>query len=168
MQTNNSERHQENTCGLLAEYLQAHKEALIGEWLAQARKDSDVPSDPLTKLEIIDHVPKIIDAMILALRNRCNDTSMEQVQEVTARHTIIRWVQNYDVHAVLREISILRAQFIRHLLAFENEHPDFRNEARLFNRTTIHSILDDVVMDATDTFLKLRAHSGGDQLTGRT
>lgn len=159
MQTKNSERHQERACGQLADYLQSHKEALIAEWLAQARKDSDVPTDLLTKLEIIDHVPNIFDAMILALRKRCSDTAMDQVQEVTARHTIIRWVQNYDLQAVLREVSLLRAQFIRHLLAFENAHPDLGSEARLLNSATIHSILDDIVMDATSTFLKLRARS---------
>ena len=163
MPTKNSESHLENPCGRLADYLQSHKEALIAEWLAQARKDSDVPTDPLTKLEIIDHVPKIFDAMLMALRKQCSDTAMDQVQEVTARHTIIRWVQNYDVQAVLREVSLLRAQFIRHLLAFESEHPDFGSEARLVNSTTIHSILDDIVMDATETFLKLRARSEGDQ-----
>jgi RsbT co-antagonist protein rsbRD N-terminal domain len=163
MPTKNSESHQENACGRLADYLQSHKEALIGQWLAQARKDSNVPSESLTKLEIVDHVPKIFDAMILALRKRCSDTAMEDVQEITARHTIIRWVQNYDLQAVLLEVSLLRAQFIRHLLAFENEHLDIGSEARLLNSTTIHSILDDIVMDATDTFLKLRARSEGDR-----
>ncbi len=148
-------------CGRLADYLQSHKEPLMSEWLAQARQDSGVPSDPLTKLELVDHLPKIFDAMIQALRQRCSATTMEHVQEITARHTVIRWVQRYDLPGVVREVSLLRAEFIRHLLIFDEQNPDVKMDARLLNSTTIHRLLDGIVMDATDTYLSLRARRDG-------
>ena len=151
----------EEACGRLADYLQSHKEPLMSEWLAQARKDSDVPSDALTKLELVDHVPNVFDAMIQALRQRCSDTTMQDVQEITARHTVIRWVQRYDLSGVVREVSLLRAEFIRHLLLFDEQNPDVGMGARLLNSTTIHHILDGIVMDATDTYLNLRARGDG-------
>lgn len=158
----NSKEHLESACGRLAEYLQSHKAALISEWVSQVCKDSDVPSDSMTKPEIIDHVPKIFDAIIQALRQHCNDTTMEQVQEVAARHTIIRWIEHYNLQAVLREVSLLRAEFIRLLHAFEDEHQYFDSNARLFTSTIIHRILDDIVLEAADTFLKLRVRADGD------
>lgn len=150
-------------CGQLADYLQAHKEPLISEWLAEARMDSGVPSGALSKLELVDHVPGIFDAVIEALRQRCSNTTMDQVQEITARHTVIRWVQRYDLTGVVREVSLLRAGFVRHLLVFDEENPDVGMDARLLNSLAIHRILDGIVMDATDTYLNLRARKEGDE-----
>ena len=157
----NSEDHLESACARLADYLESHKHELIDDWVAQARTDSDVPSCALTKLEIVDHVPNIFDAMIQALRKQCSETAMEKVQEVAARHTVVRWVQSYDLQAVIREVALLRTEFIRHLRNFDDQHPHFGSDARLFNSTTIHRILDDIVMDATETFLKLRDRDNG-------
>jgi hypothetical protein len=151
----------DGACGRLADYLQAHKESIMKAWLAQARADTAVLSDALTQLELVDHVPRIFDAMVQALRNQCSRTK-DDVQEVTARHTVIRWVQHYDLRAVLREVSLLRAEFIRHLLAFAEQDAGLTGQARLSNATTIHRILDDIVMDATDTFLKLKSRADED------
>lgn len=154
----NSANDQNGACGRLADYLEANKDLLMKEWLTLARGDSAVLSDALTQLELVDHVPRIFDAMVQALRNRCSETAND-VQEITARHTVIRWVQRYDLRAVLREVSLLRAAFIRQLLAFDEQASGLSTGSRLLNATTIHRILDDIVMDATDTFLKLKSRA---------
>ena len=158
----NSTNDPNGICGRLADYLETNKDLLMKEWLEQARGDSAVLSDSLTQLELVDHVPKIFDAMVQALRNRCSETTND-VQEITARHTIIRWVQRYNLRAVLREVSLLRAAFIRQLLAFDEQVSDLGSDSRLLNAITIHRILDDIVMDATDTFLKLKSRADGDE-----
>jgi hypothetical protein len=149
-------------CGRLADHLQLHKDSLINAWLARARADSEVLSDAMSQLELIDHVPRIFDAMVEALRHRCSQTKSD-VQEITARHTVVRWVQRYDLRAVLREVSLLRAEFVGQLLAFEGQNLDLDGNARLLNATTIHRILDDIVMDATETFLKLKDRGEEDE-----
>ncbi len=159
-----SEKRLETCCGRLAEYLQSHKESFIADWVAQVHKNSGVPSDPLTKLEIIDHVPVIFDAIIQALRQHSSDTTTEQVQKNAARHAIIRWAQGYNLQAVLREVSLLRAEFIPLLRAFEDEQQCFGSDAHLFTSTVIHRILDGVVMDATDVFFKLKTRGDGDEV----
>lgn len=158
-----SSKDHDAACSRLADYLQSNKEPLMVEWMAQTQRDAVVPSEALTKLELVDHLPKIFDAMIEALRQSCSVTTMEQVQEITARHTVIRWVQQYDLPGVVREVSLLRAEFIRHLLIFDEQNPDVGMSARLLNSTTIHRILDGVVTDATDTYLNLRARKDGNE-----
>jgi len=152
---NDPESSPHAACGRLADYLQSNKDSLVNGWLARARADSEVLSDAMTQVELLDHVPRIFDAVVQALRNSCSQTKSD-VQEITARHTVIRWVQRYDLRAVLREVSLLRTEFVGHLLAFDGQNSDLRGNGRLLNATTIHCILDDVVMDATDTFLKLK------------
>jgi RsbRD-like negative regulator of sigma factor len=145
----------------LADYLATRKEVLILQWMVAARKSQSIPSDSLTRLELLDHVPKIFDTVTEALRGQRSEQAMERVQEAAARHTIVRWVQKYDLRAVLREVSLLRAEFIAHVHAFADANPHLGTEVRLFNSQTIHRILDDVLMDATETFLKLGAHANG-------
>lgn len=142
-------------CVRFAAHLQAQKDSMIKEWLAQVRADSAVATSSLSQPELVDHVPKVFDALVQALRNLCSETRSE-VQEITARHTVIRWVQSYDLRAVLREVSLLRAEFVRELLAFDEQSEDLGAEARFANAKTVHSILDDIVWEATDTFLKLK------------
>jgi hypothetical protein len=148
-------------CGRLADFLQAHKASLLKQWLARTRADSAIQSDSLSRLELVDHVPGIFDALVQALRHRCSETQGD-VQEITARHAVIRWVQRYDLRAVLREVSLLRTEFIRQLISFDKQDGTLGSEARLLNAMTVHRILDDIVMDATDTFLKLEGRSDGD------
>jgi hypothetical protein len=153
MKTN--EAHPGNVSSLLATYLANQKDAMIKEWVAQVRKDSAVPTDTMATLEIVEHVPPIFDAIVQALRKHRTDATMEQIRETTATHIITRWQQNYNLSAVLREVSLLRTIFIYHLRLFEELHPDFVRAERFFASATINSMLDEVGMDATDQFLKL-------------
>ncbi len=145
----------------LADHLALRKDVLIVQWMAAARKSGSIPTEALTRLELVDHVPKIFDATMDALRQRRNDEAMERVQEATARHAIVRWVQKYDLRAVLREVSLLRAVFIAEMHAFAVASPEDDAQTRLSDSLAIHRILDDIVADATDTFLKLGVHENG-------
>jgi hypothetical protein len=142
----------ESISGRLADYLESHKDAMTNKWAERVRKDPGVPTGAMTKLEIIDHLPLIFDAIIQALRS---DAAIEQLHQAAVRHAIVRWIERFDLQAVLREISLLRTEFIYHLRVFEEAHPDFDIASRLSASTTIHRILDDVLMDAIETFLKL-------------
>jgi hypothetical protein len=143
----------------LADYLAARKEVLVLQWVVNARRSRSIPTEGLTGLEMIDHVPRIVDAIVAALREQRSDEAMERVQEAASRHTIVRWVQRYDLRAVLREVSLLRAEFILHIHAFHDGNPHLGADARLAGSKTVHRILDDVVLDGTDTYLKLGEHA---------
>ncbi len=156
---NNIEDHPQSTSCKLAEYLESNQEELISGWVAQVRRDSDIPSDSLTKPEIIDHVPKILEAVLHALRQQYGDKTMGKVQVVTARHTVVRWVQGYDLDAVLREGSLLRAAFMDYARTFHDKNEIFSGSERHLAYTTINRIFDDTTEDATDMFLKLRART---------
>jgi len=151
----NTEAHFESVCGRLASYLERHKELITTSWSERVRNSLAVPTDHMTRPEIMDHVPDIFDAIIQALRQPRDDAAMEQIQEASAQHVVVRWQEAYDVSAVLREIAFLRTEFIYQLRLFEETHPEFGMTQRLFASTTIHRILDHVMSDSTDKFLKL-------------
>jgi hypothetical protein len=150
-----TEARPESITGHLAHYFESHKDAMTNEWVKRVREDPGVPTGSLTKLEIIDHLPLIFDAIIQALRQHSSDAAIEQLHQVTVRHAIVRWIERFDLQAVVREISLLRTEFICHLRVFEVARPDFDIGSRLSASTTIHRILDDLLMNAIETFLKL-------------
>src|SRR5260370_34498315 len=84
----NTEVRPESASGRLAAYLESHKDAMTNEWVGRVRRDSAVPTDSMTKLEIIDHIPQIFDAISEALRQHRSDTTTEQLHEIAARHTL--------------------------------------------------------------------------------
>ena len=151
----NTEAHLESASGRLADYLESHKDEITDDWIARVRKDAVVPTYSMPNPELIDHIPKIFGAITQALRQPRSDAAMERVHETAAQHSIVRWQQHYDLQAILREIVILRTELIYHVSLFEEQHPDFGPGTRLFAATTIHHILDEIVTDATDKFLKL-------------
>jgi hypothetical protein len=119
------------------------------------RNSLAVPTASMTRPEIIDHIPDIFDAIIQALRQPLSETAMEQIQETSGEHVVVRWQKGYDLYAVIREIAALRTEFIYQLRLFEEAHPEFAMTERLFASTTIHGILDYLICDATDKFRKL-------------
>ena len=139
----------------LANYLERHKELITTSWLERVRNSPAVPTASMTRPEIIDHIPNIFEAIIRALREPVSETAMKQIQEVSREHLVVRWQKGYDLHAVIREIAALRTEFIYQLQLFEQANPEFALSHRLFASTTIHGILDYIICDGTDTFLKL-------------
>jgi hypothetical protein len=154
----NSEATPKSISDSLADYLETHKELITASWVERVR--SSVPAASMTRLEIVDHIPVLFDAIIRALRLPFSDTAMEQIQETSGEHVVLRWRKGYDLYAVLREIAALRTEFIYQLRLFEETHPEFATSQRLFASVTIHRILDYIICDGTDKFIKLTQLKG--------
>ena len=151
----NSEALPESVSGFLASYLERNKDLITTSWVERVRSSLAVPTASMTQPEIIDHIPEIFDAIIRALHQPLNDAAMEQVQETSTEHVVVRWQEGYNLYAVLGEIALLRTEFIYQLRLFEETHPGFGLTERLFASIMIHRILDQVMCNATDSFLKL-------------
>jgi hypothetical protein len=145
----------ESVSSHLATYLERHKELITTSWVERVRHTLEIPTGSMTRPEIIDHIPDIFDAIIRALRQPLSETAMEEIQETSSEHVVLRWREGYDLYAVIREIAALRTEFIYQLRLFDQTHPEFSVTQRLFASATIHGILDDIICDATDKFLKL-------------
>ena len=61
--------------------------------------------------------------------------------------------QGYELSEMLREIKHLRAILILHIRLFEEQNPDHDLPTRLILSTSLHSFLDQLMIDATEEFL---------------
>jgi len=151
----NTEAQFESVSGRLAGYLERHKELITTSWVERVRNNPRVTTGSMTRPEIMDHIPDIFDSIIQALRQPRDDAAMKQIREASAQHVVVRWQEAYDLYAVLREIALLRTELIYQLCLFEETHPEFGMTERLFASVTINRVLDHIMSDSTEKFLKL-------------
>jgi hypothetical protein len=139
-----------------AAYLSDRREVIILEWLDRIRADAKIPNESMTTLQLRDHVPNLFDDLAETLRAYPNNSADAQSQKDGEAHGDTRWKEGYSLSEVMREIKHLRAVLVHHILAFEDLNPDFGLVPRLFATSTVHTFLDDLVLDAIETFAELR------------
>jgi hypothetical protein len=153
--------HPESINALLAAYLSTQKVSIADELQNRLRKTDLIDTEALSNSELRDHVPRIIDNMTRELLHYGNADIAKQTHIDALKHGDTRWRQGFDLLELLRESGQLRSIFIRHLCQFEEANPSFGFAARYFANSTLHHILDEVMIDAVDQHRMSKA-TGGD------
>ena len=94
--------------------LEAGLDTIVRAWTQKVAFDKRVHSDAqLDYLQLIDHVPQIIDELRLAMaRDASPDTgSLRKGIE----HGRQRWRQGYELKEVIRELMLLRATLMEYI-----------------------------------------------------
>jgi hypothetical protein len=94
--------------------LETGSEAILREWTQKVASDKRVQSDAqLDYLQLIDHVPQIIEELRQALaRDAHPDTgSLHKGKE----HGRQRWRQGYELKEVMRELMLLRSTLLEYI-----------------------------------------------------
>ena len=94
----------------LGDYLVAHREDIIGEWLRAVKQNPDISSsDHLKdKEELADHLPELCQNLAELLKSPQSDQSRTQVSRAARVHGKYRWRQGYRLEEVIREASVVR------------------------------------------------------------
>jgi len=94
----------------MADYLKRHKDEILDRWRLAARAQSE-QAQRLAKLddgELLDHIPALTDALILALEGEVSD----KIEADSRRHGHQRRLKGYSVIDVLWELTIFRRVFL--------------------------------------------------------
>jgi len=95
----------------LAELLQTERGELLEEWRNQVRRLPSAQQLPVPAL--IDHVPQLLNELIVAFR-KSNDTHAEvQNDEIPVAHGVQRVADGFDISEVVAEYNILRNCILR-------------------------------------------------------
>ena len=144
----------DNTTGRFATYLNDQKDPILTEWLGRVRADPAIlVTDILNTDAIRNHLPEIFDDLTASLRNYGNDSVAKKTVVDAGEHGAARMRQGYELSEMLREIKHLRAILILHIRLFEEQNPDHDLPTRLILSTSLHSFLDQLMIDATEEFL---------------
>ena len=140
----------------LGDYLLAHREEIIAEWLRAVERDADISSsDHLNYKELIDHLPKLCQELTELLKSPQSNQSRAEVSRAARVHGKYRWRQGYRLEEVMREASIVRRILFHNWVeAFAREEPQFAGKTRKVAENIIHQAVDDVISDSAAPFVE--------------
>src|SRR5438067_3807634 len=94
----------------LGDYLLAHRDEIIGEWLRAVEQNPDISSfDHLKdKEELLDHLPELCQNLAGLLKSPQSDQNRAEVFRAARVHGRYRWQQGYRLEEVIRETSSVR------------------------------------------------------------
>jgi signal transduction histidine kinase len=154
----------------LGDYLLAHREEIIAEWLRAVERNADISSsDHLNYKELVDHLPTLCQELTELLKNPQSNQSRAEVSRAARVHGKYRWRQGYRLEEVIREASIVRRILFQNWVeAFAREEPQFAGETRKVAENIVHQAVDDVISDSAEQFVEeqLRATSHLNSLLG--
>ena len=140
----------------LGDYLLAHCEEIIAEWLRAVERNADISSsDHLNYKELVDHLPKLCQELTELLKNPQSNQSRAEVSRAARVHGKYRWRQGYRLEEVIREASVVRRILFHNWVeAFAREEPQFAGETRKVAENIIHQAVDDVISDSAEQFVE--------------
>src|SRR5688572_28753857 len=136
----------------IADQIQSHIAPLIEAWTAAVRQDSRIQSDDnLTKPELIDHVPAILDEICQLIRTR-EIPGVRNSLEARA-NVCVRFHQGYTRRDLVRELSLLRIALLDHLMELSwGQEAGFSSEERHEAGKIINLYLDEEMRYAISVF----------------
>jgi signal transduction histidine kinase len=141
----------------LGDYLIAHREEIIGEWLRAVEEDPDIRAlDHLKdKKALVDHLPDLCQNLAELLKSPQSDQNRAKVSRAARVHGKHRWRQGYRLEEVIRETSIVR-RIISHnwLDAYARKVRKLDSGTRRAAENIIHRAVDDVISDSTEQFVE--------------
>src|SRR5947208_3622286 len=141
----------------LGDYLLAHREEIIAEWLRAVERNADIssPDHHLNYKELVDQLPKLCQELTELLKNPQSHQSRAEVSRAVRVHGKYRWRQGYRREEVIREASIVR-RILSHnwVEAFAREEPQFAGETRKVAERIVHQAVDDVIADSAEQFVE--------------
>src|SRR4030095_7693111 len=148
----------------LGDYLLAHREEVIAEWLRAVERNADIiSSDHLNYKELVDHLPKLCQELTELLKNPQSNESRADVSCAARVHGKYRWRQGYRLEEGIREAGIVRWDlFPKWVGAFAREEPQFAGETRKVAENIIHEAVDDVISDSAEQFVEEQQKTSSD------
>ena len=141
----------------LGDYLLAHREEIVGEWLRAVEQDPDISSvgHLKDKEALRDHLPGLCRNLAELLKSPQSDQKRAEVSRAARVHGKYRWLQGYRLEEVIREGSVVR-RIISHswLDAYARKVPKLDGKTRRAAENIIHQAVDDVISDSAAQFVQ--------------
>src|SRR5215831_3520856 len=136
---------------LIAEQLESEIERIVEDWTGTVRDDPRIQSDAkLSKPELIDHVPAIIEEICELIR-RSETPGVRNSLEARA-NVYMRLQQGYSGRDLVRELSLLRIILLDHLMEISRERIEVTVEEHRDAAKTVNLYLDEEMRYAFSFF----------------
>jgi signal transduction histidine kinase len=144
----------------LGDFIISRRDDITHHWVAAVDRSPQVESSRgLTFKQLLDHFPILCSELAEFLKAAGAGESRRQVSEDSASHGRHRWQQGYELEEVIREISIIRRDFLsRWLDAFEAERGRMHGATREAAKSLIRDFFEEIVVGSTVQFVEEHNH----------
>lgn len=133
-----------------------HREQILQSWIAAVNRHPNIStSDNLAYSQLLDHLPELSKELAGLLKQPdARDIKREAKQDARA-HGWKRWRQGYKLEELIREICLIRRDFVdTWLKAFASTNADFDVDAQNAARRVVESFFDNVIIEASVQFVE--------------
>jgi len=137
------------------DFVLSHREEILQSWITAVDRDPKIStSDNLTHTQLLDHLPELCTELAALLNNPDADAIKREAKRDAKAHGWKRWRQGYKLDELIREICLIRRDFIETSLgAFATINPEFDINAQNRARQIVERFFDDVIIEATVQFV---------------
>ena len=133
-----------------------HREQILQSWIAAVDKHPNIStSDNLTYTQLLDHLPELCTELAALLKHPNAQEIKQEAKQDARAHGWKRWRQGYKLEELIREICLIRRNFIDTWFgAFAAEDARFDVDAQNTARRVVESFFDNVIIEATVQFVE--------------
>ena len=138
------------------DYVLAHREQILQSWVAAVDRNPSIStSDNLTYTQLLDHLPELCTELAALLKQPDAKEIKREAKQDARAHGWKRWRQGYKLEELIREICLIRRNFIdTWLKAFASAELRFDFDAQNAARRVVEGFFDNVIIEATVQFVE--------------
>jgi len=136
--------------------LLAHREQIPQSWIAAVDQHPNIStSDNLTYTQLLDHLPELCTELAALLKEPNAQEVKREARQDARAHGWKRWRQGYKLEELIREICLIRRNFVdTWLKAFADADVRFDFDAQNAARRVVECFFDNVIIEATLQFVE--------------
>jgi signal transduction histidine kinase len=134
----------------------AQREQILQSWIAAVDQHPKIStSDNLAYTQLLDHLPELCTELAALLKKPNAQEIKREARQDARAHGWKRWRQAYKLEELIREICLIRRNFIdTWLKAFAAEDVRFDLDAQNVARRIVEWFFDNVIIEATVQFIE--------------
>ena len=138
------------------DFVLSHREEILRSWIAAIDQQPNISASAnLTCTQLLDHLPELCSELAALLRQPKAKVTKRKAKRDAQAHGWKRWRQGYKLDELIREICLVRRDFIDTWLpAFIAANPDFDVDAQNGARRVVEDFFDNVIIEATVQFVQ--------------
>jgi signal transduction histidine kinase len=146
----------EDVVDQFGDFLLANQHEITRRWVALIERSPSLPtSDDLTYRQVLDHLPALSIELASLLKQPDGQQIRRQATRDAVAHGRKRWEQGYHLTELLREICLIRREFISTWLdAYAEENTSFSGPARNRACEIVENFFDDLIVKSTAQFVE--------------
>jgi len=135
-----------------------HREEILQSWIATIKQHPDISaSGNLTPTQLLDHLPELCSELAALLKQPDANNIKKEAKRDARAHGWKRWRQEYKLDELIREICLVRRDFIDTWFpCFSATNARFDIEAQNGTRRVVERFFDNVIIEAAVQFVDER------------